>query len=155
MAGPEATAHERARGVVAAAFPARCDLSCRNCLSAGGPKYEVFLQGQHGVAEARCGGWSMIGQKLSDTTRIGPLFRIGKVGVQSCCFTTWRIRQGGAACALQTSPSAVVGYLLWDSVGSPSCGPGGGCPRQGVVAAAIPARFGLACKNHLSAGGPK
>ena len=26
---------------------------------------------------------------------------------------------------------------------------------EGVVAAAIPAKFGLACKNHLSAGGPK
>ena len=48
MAGPEATAHERARGVVAAAFPARCDLSCRNCLSAGGPKYEVLYRDSMG-----------------------------------------------------------------------------------------------------------
>ena len=91
----------------------------------------LFLQGKHWVAEARCGGWwSMIGQKLSAARRIGPLFRIGKIGVQSCCFTTWRMRQGGAVCALQTSPSAVVGYLLWDAVGSPSCGPGGGSPRH-------------------------
>ena len=48
MAGPEEEAHERARGVVAAAFSVRFDLSCRNCLSAGGPKYEVFYRDSMG-----------------------------------------------------------------------------------------------------------
>ena len=67
------------------------------------------------------------------------------------------MRQGGAACALQTSPSALVGYLLWDSVGSPSCGPGGGCPRhtRGNCRSSDSGKIWFSLQESFVGGGPK
>ena len=83
------------------------DIVCRR----EAPNMRFFTGTAWGSRGQPCGGWSTMGQKLSDTTKIGPLFRNGQFGVRSYRFTAWCVRQCGAACAVQTSQPGRGGMM--------------------------------------------